>query len=154
MFYRLPMLAVGASVAAIISASASFGQEMAANENVEAVVVTGSRAAPRAQLDTVVPVDVISATQIQHTGSTDLAQSLSQALPSLNFTHPAITDGTDSARPATLRGMSPDQTLVLINSKRAHASSLVNLNGSMGYGSAFFDLNTLPAAALGSVVVL
>lgn len=154
MFRHLSMLAAGASAVAIISASAAFAQEVAANENVEAVVVTGSRAAPRAQLDTVVPVDVISANQIQHTGSTDLAQSLSQALPSLNFTHPAITDGTDSARPATLRGMSPDQTLVLINSKRAHASSLVNLNGSIGYGSAFFDLNTLPAAALGSVEVL
>ncbi len=154
MFRYLSMLAAGASVVAIISASAAFAQEVAANDNVEAVVVTGSRAAPRAQLDTVVPVDVISSNQIQHTGSTDLAQSLSQALPSLNFTHPAITDGTDSARPATLRGMSPDQTLVLVNSKRAHASSLVNLNGSLGYGSAFFDLNTLPAAALGSVEVL
>ena len=107
MFRYLSMLATGASVVAIISASAAFAQEVAANNNVEAVVVTGSRAAPRAQLDTVVPVDVISSNQIQHTGSTDLAQSLSQALPSLNFTHPAITDGTDSARPATLRGMSP-----------------------------------------------
>lgn len=154
MLRRLSILAAGASVMAIVSASTAFAQDVAANDNVEAVVVTGSRAAPRAQLDTVVPVDVISANQIQHTGSTDLAQSLSQALPSLNFTHPAITDGTDSARPATLRGMSPDQTLVLINSKRAHASSLVNLNGSLGYGSAFFDLNTLPAAALGSVEVL
>ena len=147
------LLALTASVLALASASAADAQEVAANE-VETVVVTGSRAAPRAQLDTVVPVDVISANQISHTGTTDLAQALSQALPSLNFTHPAVTDGTDSLRPATLRGMSPDQTLVLINSKRAHASSLVNLNGSLGYGSAAFDLNTIPAAALGTVEVL
>src|SRR5437868_12130277 len=153
MIRRLSAFATTASVLALVSASAAYAQEVAAND-VEAVVVTGSRAAPRAQLDTVVPVDVISATQIAHTGTTDLAQSLSQALPSLNFTHPAVTDGTDSLRPATLRGMSPDQTLVLINSKRAHASSLVNLNGSLGYGSAAMDLNTIPAAALGTVEVL
>jgi iron complex outermembrane receptor protein len=151
---NLSALAATASILAIVSASSAFAQQVAANESVETVVVTGSRAAPRAQLDTVVPVDVISASQIEHTGTTDLAQALSQSLPSLNFTHPAVTDGTDSLRPATLRGMSPDQTLVLINSKRAHASSLVNLNGSLGYGSAAFDLNTIPAAALGTVEVL
>jgi iron complex outermembrane receptor protein len=153
-FKGLSAFAVTASVLAIVSASSAFAQQVAENGNVEAVVVTGSRAAPRAQLDTVVPVDVISAAQIEHTGTTDLAQALSQTLPSLNFTHPAVTDGTDSLRPATLRGMSPDQTLVLINSKRAHASSLVNLNGSLGYGSAAFDLNTIPAMALGNVEVL
>ena len=152
---RLSALALGASVLAIASATAAYAQEVAANDSdVETVVVTGSRAAPRAVLDTVAPVDVIAATQISHTGTTDLAQALSQALPSLNFTHPAITDGTDSLRPATLRGMSPDQTLVLINSKRAHTSSLVNLNGSLGYGAAAMDLNTIPAAALGNVEVL
>src|ERR1700759_4623642 len=146
MLHRLSTLAATASVMAILSASAAFAQQVAGND-VESVVVTGSRAAPRAQLDTVVPVDVISASQIQHTGTTDLAQALSEGLSSLNFHHPAVTDGTDSLRPATLRGMSPDQTLVLINSKRSHASSLVNLNGSLGYGSAAFDLNTIPAAA-------
>src|SRR6202000_2755273 len=113
-----------------------------------------SRAAPRAQLDTMAAVDVINAAQLQHTGTPELAQALSQALPSLNFTHPAVADGTDSLRPATLRGMSPDQTLVLINSKRAHTSSLVNLNGSLGYGSAAMDLNTIPSAALANVEVL
>ncbi|HEY0266060.1 MAG TPA: TonB-dependent receptor plug domain-containing protein, partial [Rhizomicrobium sp.] len=155
MIRKLSVLALTASCLALATASAAYAQETtAAADNVETVVVTGSRAQPRAQLDTVVPVDVISASQIQHMGSTDLAQSLSQALPSLNFTHPSVTDGTDSLRPVTLRGMSPDQTLVLINSKRAHASSLVNLNGSLGYGAASFDLNTIPAAALGSVEVL
>jgi iron complex outermembrane receptor protein len=144
-------LALTASVLAL--APAAYAQT-APVDNLETVVVTGSRSAPRAVLDTLAPVDVIPATQIAHMGTTDLAQALSQALPSLNFTHPAVTDGTDSLRPATLRGMSPDQTLVLINSKRAHTSALVNLNGSLGYGAAGMDLNTIPAAALGNVEVL
>ena len=142
-----------ASVSLCAFATTAYAQ-VEADTNIETVVVTGSRAAPRAQLDTLAPVDVISTLQISHMGTTDLADALSQALPSLNFTHPAVADGTDSLRPATLRGMSPDQTLVLINSKRAHTSSLVNLNGSLGYGSAAMDLNTIPSAALANVEVL
>jgi iron complex outermembrane receptor protein len=76
------------------------------------------------------------------------------ALPSLNFPRPALTDGTDTIRPATLRGMAPDQSLVLVNSKRRHASSLVNLNGSIGRGSAAVDLNTVPAAIVKNIEVL
>ena len=149
---KISIFAMGASALAL-TASAAYAQDVASAE-VETVVVTGSRAAPRAALDTLAPVDVISPAQIDHMGTTDLAQALSQALPSLNFTHPAVTDGTDSLRPATLRGMAPDQTLVLIDSKRAHTSSLVNLNGSLGYGAAAMDLNTIPSAALGNVEVL
>jgi len=98
------------------------------------VVVTGTRVANRTVLDTTAPVDVISAETLKNSGSTELTQALSMALPSLNFPRPALTDGTDTIRPATLRGMSPDQTLVLVNSKRRHASSLVNVNGSIGRG--------------------
>jgi iron complex outermembrane receptor protein len=122
--------------------------------SVDELVVTGSRSEPRSRLETIAPVDVVSATQLARGGTTELAQALSFALPSLNFTRPAVTDGTDTVRPATLRGLSPDETLVLINSKRAHAASLVNLNGSIGYGSGAVDLNTIPAVAIGSVEVL
>jgi iron complex outermembrane receptor protein len=153
-----PVLLAGLSLASLAFATTGFAQTAAAPEGpeavVDAVVVTGTRAAPRARLDTVAPVDVINATQISRVGNTELAQALSAALPSLNFTRPAVTDGTDTIRPITLRGMQPDQTLVLINSKRAHASSLVNLNGSVGYGSVSVDVNTIPTAALGSVEVL
>jgi iron complex outermembrane receptor protein len=65
----------------------------------------------------------------------------------MDFPRPAVTDGTDSVRPATLRGLSPDQTLVLLNGHRAHTSALVNINGSIGRGSAPFDLNTIPESA-------
>jgi len=118
------------------------------------VVVTGTRVANRTVLDTTAPVDVISAETLKNSGSTELTQALSMALPSLNFPRPALTDGTDTIRPATLRGMSPDQTLVLVNSKRRHASSLVNVNGSIGRGSAAVDLNTIPTAIVKSVEVL
>ncbi|SFC93072.1 TonB-dependent receptor plug domain-containing protein [Massilia yuzhufengensis] len=118
------------------------------------VVVTGTRVANRTALDTAAPVDIISADTLKNSGSTEITQALSMALPSLNFPKPAITDGTDTIRPATLRGMAPDQTLVLINSKRRHASSLVNVNGSIGRGSAAVDMNTIPTAIVQSVEVL
>jgi iron complex outermembrane receptor protein len=60
----------------------------------------------------------------------------------------ALTDGSDTVRPATLRGLSPDETLVLVDSKRQHASALVNINCTVGRGSAAVDLNTIPVAAL------
>ena len=75
-------------------------------------------------------------------------------LPSFNFPRPGLADGTDTIRPATLRGLSPDQTLVLMNSKRRHASSLVNVNGTIGRGAAAVDLNTIPAAIVQSIEVL
>ena len=84
----------------------------------------------------------------------ELAAALAQAVPSLTFQRPAVVDGTDSIRPATLRGLSPDQTLVLVNGTRRHASALVNVNGSVGRGSAAVDLNTLPTGALERIEVL
>lgn len=121
---------------------------------VDEIVVTGSRVQPRSRLDTLAPVDVISAETLQNGGTTEFAAALAQAVPSLTFQRPAVTDGTDSIRPATLRGLQPDQTLVLVNSTRRHASALVNVNGSIGRGSAAVDLNTIPTAALGQVEVL
>jgi iron complex outermembrane receptor protein len=118
------------------------------------VVVTGTRVANRTALDTSAPVDIISADTLKHAGTTELNQALSVALPSLNFPRPSLTDGTDTIRPATLRGMAPDQTLVLVNSKRRHASSLVNVNGSIGRGSAAVDLNTIPGAIVKNIEVL
>ncbi|MEO6340677.1 MAG: TonB-dependent receptor [Caulobacteraceae bacterium] len=147
------LLLAAASASALLATSA-FAQDAAPADEVEAVVVTGTRAAPRSRLDSIAPVDVVTAQQISRGGTTELAQALSFALPSLNFTRPAVTDGSDTVRPATLRGLSPDQTLVLINSKRAHAASLVNLNGAIGYGSGAVDLNTIPVSAIGTIEVL
>ena len=117
-------------------------------------VVTGTRTPRRSRLDTLAPVDVIKSDTLTAQGSPELAEGLSRLAPSISFPRPAVTDGTDSVRPAILRGLSPDQTLVLVDGKRRHASALVNINGSVGRGSASVDLNTIPESALSTVEVL
>ncbi|GAB3464266.1 TonB-dependent receptor [Massilia terrae] len=153
---KMQKQAMALAIAALFAADGAWAQETSTTTTAEpaVVVVTGTRVANRSVLDTTAPVDVISADTLKNAGSTELNQALSVALPSLNFPRPALTDGTDTIRPATLRGMAPDQTLVLINSKRRHASSLVNLNGSIGRGSAAVDMNTIPTAIVKSVEVL
>src|SRR5690606_35897197 len=74
--------------------------------------------------------------------------------PSLNFPRPAITDGTSAIRPAQLRGLAPDQVLVLVNGKRRHTTALLNVNGTQGRGSSPVDLNAIPVAAIERVEVL
>ncbi len=159
---RTERTAVALAIAALC-ASVAQAQEVnqtstdanaASNASNATVVVTGTRVANRTVLDTTAPIDVISAETLKNSGSTEMNQALAVALPSLNFPRPSLTDGTDTIRPATLRGMAPDQTLVLVNSKRRHASSLVNVNGSIGRGSAAVDLNTIPTAIVKSVEVL
>jgi iron complex outermembrane receptor protein len=149
---------------ALVTASSTFAllfshtgatQAPAADEDtLEQVVVTGTRVANRSALDTAAPVDVVSADQLQNTGVTEVNQALSTALPSFNFPRPGLADGTDTIRPATLRGLAPDQTLVLVNSKRRHSASLVNVNGTVGRGSSAVDLNTIPTAMVQSIEVL
>jgi iron complex outermembrane receptor protein len=146
-----PLLLLSTSFAAVLLSS----QTMAAVlDTAETVVVTGTRTEGRSKLDTLAPVDVVAPAEIQNRGSTEFAAALAASVPSLNFPRSALVDATDSVRPATLRGLSPDQTLVLVNGLRQHASALVNLNGSVGRGAAAVDLNTIPGAALESVEVL
>jgi iron complex outermembrane recepter protein len=147
---RALLFAMGAAA----FAAPVYAQTTAPAQEAEVVVVTGTRVAARSALDTAAPVDVVSSAQLAQQGSTELNQQLAVALPSFNFPRPAITDGTDSVRPATLRGLAPDQTLVLVNGKRRHTASLVNINGSIGRGSSAVDLNTIPSGAIESVEVL
>ena len=81
-----------------------------------------------------VPVDVISHDRLTATGFTETAQAIEALTPSFNFPRPSITDGTDTVRPATLRGLGPDQVLVLINGKRRHQSALVHLKAASAAG--------------------
>jgi len=120
----------------------------------EQIVVTGTRVADRSATDTAVPVDVVTADVLTQQGATDLNQALTSTLPSFTFPRPGLADGTDTIRPATLRGLAPDQTLVLLNSKRRHPSSLVNVNGTVGRGSSAVDMNAIPTAAVQSIEVL
>lgn len=143
-----------ASLVTLLASPAGFSQDASADDELGEVVVTGTRVANRSVLDTAVPVDVVSADALNNVGVPELNQALSTALPSFNFPRPGLADGTDTIRPATLRGLSPDQTLVLVNSKRRHAASLVNVNGTVGRGSSAVDLNTIPSAIVRSIEVL
>lgn len=118
------------------------------------VVAVGTRRADRTVLESVVPVDVITAADIQASGFTQTVQVLQMLVPSYNAPRPSISDGSDSMRPATLRGLGPDQVLVLVNGKRRHTSALVHVNGTVGRGSTGVDLNAIPTAAIERVEVL
>jgi iron complex outermembrane receptor protein len=120
----------------------------------QTIIVTGTRRTDRVVADSPVPIDVISNEALSQSGYTDTNRLLNQLVPSFNFPQPSITDGTDVIRPATLRGLSPDQTLVLINGKRRHTTALLNINGSVGRGSAAVDINLIPSIALSRVEVL
>ena len=122
--------------------------------NLDAVAVIGTRSGERTVIDAPVPVDVLSSVDIQQTGRVETAQMIQALAPSFNFPRASIGDGTDHVRPATLRGLAPDQTLVLINGKRRHTSSLVNVNGFIGRGSAAVDLNAIPASMIDHIEIL
>ena len=156
-------LAVTVSTTALFVAAANpaFAQDSAPQDAVveeatgqDAIIVTGTRRTDRTVADSTVPVDIISAEALLNSGQTETNKLLNQLVPSFNFPQPSLTDGTDSLRPATLRGLAPDQVLVLVNGKRRHQSALVNLNGSVGRGSTAVDLNTIPPLAIERIEVL
>lgn len=153
---KKPSLIFLASLAPLtcVSSLAVAQQDTAEEEEVATVIVTGTRVANRSALETAVPVDVVSSETLQNLGVTEVNQALSVALPSFTFPRPGLADGTDTIRPATLRGLAPDQTLVLVNGKRRHSASLVNINGTIGRGSSAVDLNTIPNAMIDSIEVL
>jgi len=120
----------------------------------EAVTVIGSRGKPRTALETAVPIDVIGGAQLQKSPQADLAQVLQYAAPSFHSTKQNIGHGSDHIDPMALRGLGADQTLVLINGKRRHASSLMNVNGTVGRGQVGTDLNAIPMAAVDRIEIL
>ena len=120
----------------------------------EAVAVVGSRSEVRTVVESPVPIDVLGGAEIRSTGRTETAQILQQLAPSVNFPRATISDGTDVMRPATLRGLGADQVLVLVNGKRRHVASLINVNNSIGRGQAAVDLNAIPASMIERIEVL
>ena len=142
-----------------LSTAPAFAQQTApaasrAANTLDTVIVTGTRVSDRTAAESQSPIDIITPELLQATGTTELATALARALPSLNFPRPAVTDGTSAIRPAQLRGLSPDQVLILVNGKRRHSSALLNVNGSIGRGSSAVDLNAIPIAAIARVEVL
>ncbi|WP_297792383.1 TonB-dependent receptor [uncultured Eudoraea sp.] len=119
------------------------------------VIITGSRNPNRVATESTVPVDVIDVKELASVGpQVNLNQILNYVAPSFTSNTQTISDGTDHIDPASLRGLGPDQVLVLINGKRRHTSSLINVNGTFGRGSVGTDLNAIPAASIQRVEVL
>ncbi|MEP6677173.1 MAG: carboxypeptidase regulatory-like domain-containing protein, partial [Ferruginibacter sp.] len=120
-----------------------------------AVQVVGSRSRlPRSIISTPVPVDIINVKEIKTFAQTDVSQMLTYTAPSFQSARQTISDGTDHIDPAGLRGLGPDQTLVLLNGKRRHNTALVNINGTVGRGSVGTDLNAIPVSSIDRIEIL
>ena len=118
------------------------------------VVGVGTRVEGRSVTDSPVPVDVVTEREILDTGHSEVGRIIQALIPSFNFSSSTISDGTDSVRPATLRGLGPDQVLVLVNGKRRHGSALIHVNTSVGRGTTGTDLNAIPVSAIKRIEVL
>ena len=125
------------------------------NNELNEVVVLGTRSVGRTKLESVSPVDLFDLkTLTSEVPQTNLTDILNHVAPSFNSTTQTVADGSDHIDPATVRGLGPDQTLVLINGKRRYTSALVNVNGTMGRGSVGTDLNAIAAASIDKIELL
>lgn len=133
-----------------------FGQtDSAASKKIDDVVILGSRGSGRSLTDTPVPVDIINISKIlRQSPVNNISQALNYVVPSFSSTSHTVNDGTDFVDPALLRGLGPDQVLVLLNGKRRYQSSLINVTLTPGRGSVGTDLNAIPAFALDKIEVL
>lgn len=120
----------------------------------ETIIVTGTRSAGRKALDSSAPISVVSGEEISQLGFGDLSRSLEYLEPSVNYPRAQTTATAANSRPITLRGLAPDQTLVLVNGKRRHATAILNINNAVGRGAAGVDLDLIPASAIARVEVL
>ncbi|MGI1680159.1 MAG: TonB-dependent receptor [Cellvibrionaceae bacterium] len=133
---------------------ASAQEDSGSPEVMDEIITIGTRMAGRSSADLPVPVDSLSEEVLESTGQTEVGRMLQTLAPSFNFSSSTISDGTDALRPATLRGLGPDQTLVLVNGKRRHTAALIHVNTSVGRGTAGVDLNAIPASAIKRIEVL
>lgn len=128
---------------------------MQAGGDLNRIIIVGSRSsAVRSATQTVAPVDVISVRELQATGQVEPTQMLNVIAPSFNSSRQTVADGTDHIDPATLRGLGPDQVLVLVNGRRRYNTALLNVNGTIGRGSVGTDLNSIPPEAIERIEVL
>nr|WP_293293734.1 TonB-dependent receptor [Allomuricauda sp.] len=146
---------VGFNTQEVTVTSNTLNVTLQAGLELENVVVVGSRNPNRTATESTVPVDVIDIKELNNVApQVNLNQILNYVAPSFTSNTQTISDGTDHIDPASLRGLGPDQVLVLINGKRRHTSSLINVNGTFGRGSVGTDLNAIPAAAIKRIEVL
>ncbi len=143
------------SVMATAPVYAQDAEESAKAEDYEQIAVVGSRAAPRSVADSAVPIDIISDEEFKQQGATDMVSMMQTVVPSFNVNDQPINDASTLVRPANLRGMASDHTLVLVNGKRRHRSAVITfLGGGLSDGAQGPDISVIPAAALKQVEVL
>lgn len=119
------------------------------------IVIVGSRNSKRTVVNSAVPIDIINVRDVTtQSGKLEINELLQYVAPSFNANKQSGSDGADHVDPASLRGLGPDQTLVLINGKRRHQSSLVNLFGTRGRGNTGTDLNAIPASSIKRIEIL
>ncbi len=134
-------------------APVAYGQQ--ADDIVEEIVTIGSRRPARSASESSVPVDVISGDEFVNMGFADLDEMLRTTVPSYNVTRQSISDAATIVRPATLRGLPPDNVLVLVNGKRRHRSGVIaELGGSLAAGSQGADISAIPALAFQNTEIL
>ena len=129
-------------------------QLQAISEVIDVEANVGTRSRGVQPLESAVPVELVLGERLRSTGQIETGRALQMQAPSFNFSSSTISDGTDALRPATLRGLGPDQTLVLVNGKRRHNSALLHVNTSVGRGTAGTDMNAIPIAAIERIEVL
>jgi iron complex outermembrane recepter protein len=129
--------------------------ELPKNKDLSTVTVVGSRSSQvRTQVTTAVPVDVLSSRELAATGQVEPTQMINFVAPSFNSSRQTVADGTDHIDPATLRGLGPDQVLVLLNGHRRHNTALLNVNGTIGRGAVGTDMNSIPTSAIERIEIL
>jgi iron complex outermembrane receptor protein len=119
----------------------------------ETIVVVGSRT-PRTNLESPVPIDVVTSEEIGRSGRTETGRILHTLAPSFISTPQTVADGSDHVDPASLRGLGPDQVLILVNGKRRHRSALMHVNGTFGRGTVGADLNAIATGSIKRIEIL
>ncbi len=149
------LLSVSAAILAVPALGPVAMAQEDSDETIEEIITTGTRRAERTVAESSVPIDVISGREFENMGTTDLDDMLRNTVPSYNVTRQAISDAASLVRPATLRGLPPDNSLVLINGKRRHRSGVIaELGGSLAAGSQGADISAIPALAIAQTEVL
>ena len=149
------VIAASAAVS-VVSVSPVFAQEEVEDgNNFEKIAVVGSRAAPRSIADSPVPIDIIGADEMSRSGNTDMLEILKGTVPSLNVHTNPISDAASLVKPANLRGLPADSTLILVNGKKRHRSSVIAfLGGGINDGAQGPDISVIPSIAIKQVEVL
>jgi iron complex outermembrane receptor protein len=149
------MAAMGLTSPLLLAMPVAAQERTAGNETLEELVVTGIRGEARSATDSTVPVDVLSAAEFANQGDTDLSNLLRNVVPSYNVNSQPISDAATVVRPANLRGLAPDHTLVLVNGKRRHRAAVIYWIGNgVADGAQGPDISAIPSSALKQVEVL